>query len=154
MKLTTAIPAVLAACLTCVPAFAQEAKPVSTPATKPAAKKPMTPPKGVTIDRDISYLPESRTEKADLYLPADRPKNVKSPAVLMIHGGGWTSGTKSAAREFNIGTNLALNGYVGLSIDYILAEKGKVTWPQNLHDCKTAVRWLRKNAERLQIDPD
>jgi acetyl esterase/lipase len=28
-----------------------------------------------------------------------------------------------------------------------------VTWPQNLHDCKTAVRWLRKNAERLQIDP-
>jgi dienelactone hydrolase len=29
-----------------------------------------------------------------------------------------------------------------------------VTWPRNLHDCKTAVRWLRQNAERLQLDPE
>ena len=27
-------------------------------------------------------------------------------------------------------------------------------WPQNLHDCKTAVRWLRANAERLKLDAD
>ena len=27
-------------------------------------------------------------------------------------------------------------------------------WPTNLWDCKTAVRWLRKNADRLQVDPD
>jgi acetyl esterase/lipase len=25
-------------------------------------------------------------------------------------------------------------------------------WPRNLHDCKTAVRWLRHNAKRYQID--
>jgi acetyl esterase/lipase len=41
-----------------------------------------------------------------------------------------------------------------MSIDYVLASKTKATWPQNLYDCKTAVRWLRKNAARLQIDPD
>lgn len=155
MKLTAALGAILAGCLTCNAVIAQEAKqPTAKPATKPAAKAPMVAPDGVTIERDIAYLPAGRTEKADLYLPANRAKEVRSPAVLMIHGGGWSSGTKSAQREFNIGTNLALNGYVGLSIDYALAEKGKVTWPQNLHDCKTAVRWLRKNADRLQIDPD
>ncbi len=109
---------------------------------------------GVVIEKDASYLQDERTEKADLYLPAKRGKEVRSPAVLIIHGGGWSSGDKGAEREFNIGTNLALHGYVGMSIDYALSSKGKATWPQNLHDCKTAVRWLRKNAERLQIDPN
>jgi len=122
------------------------------------AAKPTTRPKGlpqgVLFERDVAYLPEGRAEKADLYLPAGRAKTVRSPAVVIIHGGGWTGGEKGAAREINIGGTLALNGYVGMSIDYVLAKNGKATWPQNLHDCKTAVRWLRKNAERLQIDPD
>jgi acetyl esterase/lipase len=107
----------------------------------------------VTIEQNVAYLPEGRTETADLYLPAKRAKDVRSPAVLIIHGGGWTGGDKAAAREFNIGTNLALNGYLALSINYALATKDKATWPQNLHDCLTAVRWLRKHADRLQIDP-
>lgn len=111
-------------------------------------------PEGVTIEENVSYLPAGRSEKADLYTPGKRDRSVKSPAVLIIHGGGWSSGDKGAAREFNIGTTLALNGYVGLSINYALATKDKATWPQNLHDCKLAVRWLRKNAEKLQIDPD
>jgi acetyl esterase/lipase len=109
------------------------------------------------IEKDVAYLAPDRAEKADLYLPASNPSGAKRPAVVIIHGGGWTSGDKGAAREINIGTNLALNGYVGLSINYVLAStnKGaKATWPQNLHDCKTAVRWLRKNAERLQVDPE
>ena len=72
----------------------------------------------------------------------------------MIHGGGWSGGDKRAGREINIGTNLALKGFVAMSIDYALSRNGSVTWPQNLHDCKTAVRWQRKNADRLQIDPD
>jgi len=42
-----------------------------------------------------------------------------------------------------------------MSIDYDLQkEGGPPVWPRNLHDCKTAVRWLRANAERLGIDPD
>jgi acetyl esterase/lipase len=136
------LPALVFAAL---PAFAQP-QPALNP--RPAA------PEGTVIERDIAYLGEGRTEKADLYLPAKRGKDVKSPAVVIIHGGGWTGGTKNAAREFNIGTTLALNGYVGFSIDYILATKDKPTWPANLHDCKNAVRWLRKNAGRLQIDPE
>ena len=125
----------------------------TTPTTRPAAKA--TPiPKGVELQRDVAYLPEGRLEKADLYLPEGRAREVRSPAVLIIHGGGWVGGDKGAAREINIGTTLALHGYVGMSINYVLAKDGKVTWPQNLHDCKTAVRWLRKNADRLQIDPD
>ena len=112
-------------------------------------------PAGVVLEKDVPYLAGERSEKADLYLPAKRAAGVRSPAVLIIHGGGWSTGDKGREREFNIGTTLALHGYVGLSINYALSKKGKVvTWPQNLHDCKTAVRWLRKNADRLHLDPD
>lgn len=109
----------------------------------------------VRSELDVDYLGSGRKEKADLYLPANPQPGQKFPAVVIIHGGGWSGGEKRAVREINIGTTLALNGYVGMSIDYALAnsEHPGPTWPQNLHDCKTAVRWLRKNAERLHIDP-
>ncbi len=109
----------------------------------------------IRTQHDVDFLGAGRKEKADLYLPANPQPGQKFPAVVIIHGGGWSGGEKRAAREINIGTTLALNGYVGMSIDYVLAnsEHPGPTWPQNLHDCKTAVRWLRANAERLQIDP-
>ncbi len=104
------------------------------------------------IQRDIAYLPDGRAEKADLYLPIEIAKGTRVPAVVIIHGGGFTGGKRDAARELNIGGTLAQNGYIGMSIDYALSAPNKPTWPQNLHDCKTAVRWLRANVERLQID--
>jgi acetyl esterase/lipase len=122
--------------------------------TSSLAQEPVKVPEGVRIERDVAYLEPGRTEKADLYMPASLPEGTRRPAVVIIHGGGWTGGDKGAAREINIGTNLALRGYVGMSINYVLSTKGLVTWPQNLHDAKTAVRWLRKNADRLQIDPE
>jgi len=103
------------------------------------------------VERDIPYLGEGRAEKADLYLPEG--DSGQRPAVVDIHGGGWSGGDKAAAREVNICTNLAANGYVAMSINYVLQQKGgPPVWPKNLHDCKTAVRWLRVNAERLRID--
>jgi hypothetical protein len=47
---------------------------------------------GVTIERGVAYLPEGRAEKADLYLPKDHAADVHSPAVFIIHGGGWLGG--------------------------------------------------------------
>lgn len=110
----------------------------------------------VRTEHDVDFLGAGRAEKADLYQPADVKPGQKFPAVVIIHGGGWSAGDKRAAREINIGTTLALNGYVGMSINYVLAKDGgtEPTWPQNLHDCKNAVRWLRANAERLHVDPE
>ena len=109
----------------------------------------------IRTEHDIDYLGGGRKEKADLYLPADPKPGEKFPAILIIHGGGWSGGDKRARREVNIANTMARNGYVCLSINYLLANDDHPgpTWPQNLHDCKTAVRWLRANAGRLQIDP-
>jgi acetyl esterase/lipase len=113
-------------------------------------------PTDVRIEKGISYLPSDRAEKADLYLPSKFEDDKKYPGVVIIHGGGWTGGKRDAAREINIGTTLASHGYVCLSIDYLLhdPQSDKSCWPQNLHDCKTAVRWLRANADRLHLDKD
>ena len=108
----------------------------------------------VKVEHDLAFLGEGRQEKLDLYLPATVDKGQRRPGVVIIHGGGWTGGSKRAAREQNIGTTFAKNGYVCISIDYVLAAKDKPTWPRNLHDCKTAVRWLRANADKYHIDPD
>ena len=106
----------------------------------------------VKVEKNVAYLPEARAETADLYLPVD--DSALHPAVVIVHGGGWTGGKRDATREINIGTTLASHGYVCMSIDYLLAdpEKKNDCWPQNLQDCKTAVRWLRENAARLKVD--
>jgi acetyl esterase/lipase len=108
----------------------------------------------VRVEQDLPYLGEGRAEKLDLYMPAKVEKGQRFPGIVVIHGGGWTGGTKRGAREQNIGTNLAKNGYVCISIDYLLATKDRPAWPHNLHDCKTAVRWLRAHAAKYHVDPD
>ena len=114
---------------------------------------PVFPP-DIRVERDVRYLAEGRKQKADLYFPLAMPKDKKLPAVVIIHGGGWTGGVKDASREINIGSTLARNGYVAMSIEYVLSDKKQAVWPTNLWDCKTAVRWLRQNAERLGVDPE
>jgi acetyl esterase/lipase len=112
-------------------------------------------PSDVRVEKDIAYLGADRKEKADLYLPAKISAGQRIPAVVIIHGGGWVGGDKAMARELNIGGTLASHGYAALSINYLLGPKanGIAAWPQNLHDCKTAVRWLRVNADRYHLDP-
>ena len=117
-----------------------------------AAEFTATPPADVTLQKDLSFLAEGRKEKLDLYLPQPRQDDHPSPAVVIIHGGGWANGDKFRQREFVTGTTLAQAGYVCVSINYETHKKRR--WPNNLHDCKNAVRWLRVNAEKLQIDPD
>ncbi|MBQ9337479.1 MAG: alpha/beta hydrolase [Lentisphaeria bacterium] len=112
----------------------------------------------VGIKENLKFLDEGRPERMDLYYPADPQPGEKFPGIVIIHGGGWVSGIRNAAREVNIGSNLARMGYVAISIDYRLATAGNVKkygkiYPVNVQDCKTAVQWLRKNAEKLNIDP-
>lgn len=111
-------------------------------------------PPEVQIERNICFLGEDRVEKADLYQPLFQSKPF--PAVVVIHGGGWVAGRKDSPREAAISNTLALHGFTVMSINYKLgtADGSDRCWPQNLHDCKTAVRWLRAHSKPLNIDPD
>lgn len=85
--------------------------------------------------------------KCDLYVPESESRR---PVFIVIHGGAWTTGTKLAMlRHARI---LANRGYVVMSINYRLAPGHK--WPAQIHDCKHAVRWIRKNADKYNADPN
>jgi len=134
------------------------AKPVAGPASEdtPAAlKKVPVYPKTVTVLKDVAYLGGTRKEKADIYSPLDHDKAKPLPGIIVIHGGGFNDGDKARGRELNISENLTLKGYVCMSINYKLRRtQGQVTWPQSVHDAKAAVRYLRKEAANLGVDPE
>lgn len=108
--------------------------------------------------RNIGYLPVTRSEKADIYLPNPMPASL-CPAIVLIHGGGGNDGDKDDVREIKTAQELARHGYVVMSIDYkrsfsLGGGKWSVAWPQNVKDAKSAVRFLRANAAVYNIDPN
>jgi acetyl esterase/lipase len=74
------------------------------------------------------------------------------PALLLIHGGGWTRSSQANHRFW--GPYLAQHGYVAFSADYRLATNGQPTYPQNVHDLKAAVQYLRGSAAAINVDAD
>ncbi|MBR2508463.1 MAG: alpha/beta hydrolase [Lentisphaeria bacterium] len=111
----------------------------------------------VGIRTNLEFLEKGRPERLDLYYPADPRPGDKFPGIVIIHGGSWCGGIRNADREINIGSNLARMGYVCISIDYRLATAANLkkygrTFPTVIHDCKKAVQWLRKNADKLNVD--
>jgi acetyl esterase/lipase len=81
----------------------------------------------------------------DLYLPAGAKGKV--PVIVWIHGGAWAEGTKGRLWI----PWITGEGYAVASIDYRVS--GEAAWPAQIHDCKAAVRWLRANAARYNLDP-
>jgi acetyl esterase/lipase len=110
-------------------------------------------PNDVRIEKDIPYLEGNIWEKLDLYTPANIGDKQRLPCIVNIHGGGWKIGDKSSLLDQGIAMELARNGYICANIDYTLSTFGPC-WPQNLYDCKSAVQFLRKNAELYHVDPN
>jgi acetyl esterase/lipase len=100
---------------------------------------------------DVAYLPADREEKLDVYVPAGRPAAARSPALVWVHGGGWMRGDKAEASAKEICTTLVEAGYVVVSINY---KVGAASWPQNVRDVKSAIRFLRAKAMEYGVDPD
>ena len=108
-------------------------------------------PDNVVIERDIEY---GKAGDIDLKLDVIRPKeNGKSPipAIVWIHGGGWEAGNKSSGTN-RIAPLIANGEFVGFSVAYRLT--GQASWPAQIHDCKAAIRWIRANAAKYNVDPE
>jgi acetyl esterase/lipase len=102
---------------------------------------------------DIDFLGAGRKEKLDLYFP-NGPRRLDRPAVVFIHGGGFTGGDKAEYRSASVSADLCRAGYVVVSCNYVLGSKEKAgVWPQNIADCRNAVRWVRAHAKELGVDP-
>jgi len=82
----------------------------------------------------------------DFYRPA--VVRATAPAVLLLHGGGWSRGDRTAMKDF--GERLATEGFVCIAPEYRLT--GEAPWPAQIEDVKTTIRWCRSQAAALAID--
>ena len=106
----------------------------------------------VSVQQDVPYgMQGSEKLLLDIYQPSEPPSRPR-PAIVLIHGGGWSSFDKSTMR--GMGNFLARSGYVAVSVDYRLLRGNENTWPAQLDDVQRAVRWLRANAGKYDIDPN
>ena len=84
--------------------------------------------------------------------PAIAKAGKKYPAIIWIHGGGWTGG--NADIFFAHAKYFALRNAVGISIEYRLVTPNGNSVIDCLADCKSAIRYLRAHAAELNIDPN
>lgn len=82
----------------------------------------------------------------DLYLPKNSSEKV--PVIMWVHGGGWLNGSKGNGK----GLWLVEHGYAVVSIDYRLTQEA--IWPAQINDCRSAVRFLRSNADKYGLNGD
>ena len=111
--------------------------------------------KSVSAHKTELNIPYGTVDGKTLTLHAFLPSNANNPAPVMveIHGGWWSGG--GAADDVNhVGGSgeLKKHGIAVFSIVYRLGQEGG--FPQNIRDCRNAVRFIRKNAARFNIDPD
>ncbi len=105
-------------------------------------------PDNITFERDLEY---ANPDNQHLQLNLARPKNATGslPAVICIHGGGFRAGTREGYDGLCL--KLAQHGFAAATVTYRLAPKYQ--FPAAVHDVKAAVRWVRANAAKFQIDP-
>jgi len=115
------------------------------PSTPAAVDRPAV----VMVHDDLPYqtLEDGTTTALDLAYPEGPGPH---PCVLLIHGGGWMTGSRKSNRPLML--ELASRGYVAVSVGYRLAPEHR--FPAQLHDVQNAVRWLRAHAGRYRLDPD
>lgn len=141
----------------------------------------------VTVSSAVVYgqgqvafpAPGQKALLLDLYRPVGaNAGGARSPAVVIIHGGGFQGGSRTQSQLVTIAQAMAARGFVAVSIDYRLvpdqpvpsARVASLVGPATvgtsgatltqriaavaaIDDGLTAVDWLQANATALSIDP-
>lgn len=135
---------------------------------------PVSP--GVTITTDVTYavgyVSDSDTSTTwtlkplliDIYEPAS--SKATNPAILLVHGGSFTDGSKEKEEIVEYAKFFANHGYVAFAMNYRLSgdyPPAPSYWQtlavtSSAHaamvDIKNAVRFIRANAEEYGVDTE
>ena len=122
------------------------AVPISMPAVTPFDRARLG-----TVERDITYCTNDGVAlKMDVHYP--RAMSKPAPVAVYVHGGSWSSGSKTDSIGMTDVPELLARGYLVASVDYRHAPQWK--FPAQIHDVKCAIRFLRAHATRFNLDPN
>lgn len=133
--------------LLAIPAFAADPPADPKKTALLAAEK-----SGVEVHLDQPYAGNTNPKQmVDVYLPKKRNTDKPLPVVALIHGGGWIHGDRISYQSAAI--QLARTGdYAAIAVGYRLTNEAH--WPDQIYDCKAAIRWIRGHAKEYNLDPD
>ncbi|GAP15788.1 esterase/lipase [Longilinea arvoryzae] len=104
--------------------------------------------KNVATVPDVAYVEDGLDwHKLDVYSPVSHPETL--PAVIYIHGGGWSIADKRQFRHFC--QAIAAGGYVVFNVNYRLAPD--YSHPAQLADVLSAMAWVKSHARRYAANP-
>lgn len=110
-----------------------------------------TEQRSIKVTENIAYRTDvGPSTVLDVAEPQFGPQNNR-PAILIIHGGGWSAGSKNDMVYRTLMVDYALKGYVVCNMNYRLVQEAPM--PACIEDVRAAIRWMKANAQRLGIDP-
>ncbi len=118
----------------------------TTTSPSPASTVPTTVVRPVAAD--LAYASLSDAERLDLYVPSTG--QAPYPLLVIIHGGGWTTGDKRGELPSAVIPGFLDLGLAVASVNYRLAPEA--IFPAQLLDVKAAIRYLRANASAFNVD--
>ena len=106
----------------------------------------------ISVTENIAYRTDVGSSTVlDLAQPQFGPQQNR-PAILIIHGGGWSAGSKNDAVYRALMVDYAMKGYVVCNMNYRLVQEAEP--PACIEDVRCAIRWMKANAQKLGIDPN
>ncbi|WP_345950371.1 alpha/beta hydrolase [Mucilaginibacter sp. PAMB04274] len=102
----------------------------------------------VKANQNINYL---TVNDQKLLLDVFRPKKAAQkllPAVIIIHGGGWRSGSRT--QHHPLAARLAEQGFVCFTPAYRLSTHA--LYPAAVQDLQAAISWIKANAKKYKVD--
>ena len=116
----------------------------------------------VTYGSASDYQGNTQTLTLDVYRPAGDAVTLR-PAIVWVHGGGFSGGDKTSPEIVDEATTFAKKGFVNVSINYRLRPTGCLNNPppgsciaavtDAMHDAQAAVRFLRAQRSTYGVDP-
>jgi len=89
--------------------------------------------------------------KMHIYNPEGHKASDKRPAIVFFFGGGWQGGS---SKQFAVHARyFATRGMVAMTADYRVYGQHKAKVADCVADAKSAIRWVRANADKLGVDP-
>jgi acetyl esterase/lipase len=111
------------------------------------------PPGPPPAHTDLDYAPPepatSNGHKLDLYIPSGVAGRL--PVVIWTGGSAWMADTGKRTAP-GVAAQLLPAGYAVAGVS--IRSSSQVQFPGQLHDIKAAIRWLRANAAKYNLDPD
>lgn len=122
-------------------------------ATAHPANIPDSPaPSGATVKTFVYKVTPQGALRMEVHFPPDWAPDGRRPAIVFFFGGGWHGGS---AEQFERQADyLAGRGMIAARADYRVRSRHGTPPADCVEDAKSAVRWLRKHAAELGIDPD